>query len=592
MVDLFRSFQPFENPLGFGAVDYLEIAFAVLLLSFTLLQPFLSRGLASIARRPLWSMAGLAVLPVVLRLALLGHHPVPAPNIYDEFGHLFVADTLSHLRLANPMHPMHRFFETFFILQQPTYSSIYPLGQGLMLAIGSAIFRLPWAGVLLSTALLCALTYWMLRAWMTPEWALVGGLVAVMEFGPLSGWTNSYWGGSLAACAGCLVFGALPRLLRQPRPRDMLALGGGLGIHILTRPYESILLLFSVVLFFVLARRFPVRAAAVALGFIVGAVGMTAAQNRAVTGYWLTLPYELSQYQYGVPASLTFQPEPKPHVELTPQQQLEYDSQLAFRNANQETPASYLLRLEYRIRYYRFFFLAPLYVALVAYLFAFRSPHWIWVVSTAALFALGSNFYPFFQVHYIAALSSLFVLMSVQGLIALRNHRLTRPVATLVLFFCAAQFLFWYTLHVFETNPLSTAMRRFETWNSINHDTPTRHNLVARQLDHQPGQLLVFVRYAPQHVFQDEWVYNRADLDASRIVWARDRGDDEDEKLIRYYPHRTAWLLQPDSDPPNLTPYRPEPITGAAQPAQPLPVGKPPRAPQVLQPTLRLEQVK
>ena len=29
---------------------------------------------------------------------------------------------------------MHRFFETNFVLQEPSYSSIYPLGQGIVLA--------------------------------------------------------------------------------------------------------------------------------------------------------------------------------------------------------------------------------------------------------------------------------------------------------------------------------------------------------------------------------------------------------------------------------------------------------------------------
>ena len=106
----------------------------------------------------------LAVLPVALRLLLLPNHPVPTPDIYDEFGHLLVADTLRHFRLANPPLPRPEFFETFFVLQRPTYSSIYPIGQGLALAIGWTLFGLPWAGVLLSTAAFCALCYWMLRA--------------------------------------------------------------------------------------------------------------------------------------------------------------------------------------------------------------------------------------------------------------------------------------------------------------------------------------------------------------------------------------------------------------------------------------------
>src|ERR1017187_1492403 len=190
-------------------------------------------------------MVGLAIFPVALRLALLAHHPVPSSDIYDEFGHLFVADTLRHFRLANPAHALPQFFETFFVLQTPAYSSIYPIGQGIMLAIGRAISGYPWAGVLLSTSAVAALCYWMLRGWTTPAWALAGGILAIVEFGPLNPWMNSYWGGTLAAAAGCLIFGALPRIAKQVRTRDALLLGGGLAIHLLVRPYESIFLVIA-----------------------------------------------------------------------------------------------------------------------------------------------------------------------------------------------------------------------------------------------------------------------------------------------------------------------------------------------------------
>src|SRR5205085_2877503 len=162
------------------------------------------------------------------------------------------ADTLQHLRLANPAHPLHQFFETFFVLQEPTYSSIFPLGQGIVLALGWSIFGHPWAGVALSIGALCALCYWMLCAWTTSAWALMGGLLAVIQFGPVNQWMNSFWGGAVSACAGCLVFGALPRLREDARTRDAALLGLGLALQLLTRPYEFIFLLASAAVFLVL----------------------------------------------------------------------------------------------------------------------------------------------------------------------------------------------------------------------------------------------------------------------------------------------------------------------------------------------------
>ena len=117
---------------------------------------------------------------------------------------------------------MHPFFETYFVLQEPTYSSIYAMGQGMLLAIGRIIFGHWWAGVLLSTVAFSALCYWMLRAWITPGWALIGGLLAVMQFGPLNQWTNGYWGGTLSAidlCGGPSVsrFGLPGRMMIRPK---------------------------------------------------------------------------------------------------------------------------------------------------------------------------------------------------------------------------------------------------------------------------------------------------------------------------------------------------------------------------------------
>jgi uncharacterized membrane protein len=367
-------------------------------------------------------------------------------------------------------------------------------------------------------------------------------------------WTNSYWGGSLAAAAGCLVFGALPRIRASGRVRDAVPLGCGLALYLLIRQYESIFLILSVVIFLLPGVRGIWKPAALAALIVAPALGITLLQNQQVTGSWTTLPYVLSQYQYGVPAALTFQRDPAPHRALTPQQALEYQVQMAFRGGHAETLRSYVLRLWYRVRFYRFFFVAPLYLAVGAFLFSVREWRWLWVLLTVVLFALGINFFPAFQFHYLAAVTCLFILISVQGLE--RISRWHTGAAQLVLLLSIAQFAVWYGAHLAENSELSLAMRQYETWETINHTNPARRIFVNQELAKLPGRLLVFVRYWPQHIFQNEWVYNRADVDAARVVWARDLGAEENQKLLRYYPGRSAWLLEPDAQPPRLSVYR------------------------------------
>lgn len=537
------QFLPLTNPLGMGASDLIELALAALLLALALAwRPWWEPYAARLAQKPAWCVLLLGALPVALRLLLLPHHPAPVPDIYDEFSHLLVADTLRHFRLANPAHPFHRFFETFFVLQEPTYSSIYPVGQGAALALGWMIFGTPWAGVAIPVAALCALCYWMLRGWTTPGWALAGGLLAVMEFGPLNQWTNSYWGGALPAAAGCLVFGALPRLRRGGGLRDAALLGAGLAIHLLTRPYESVFLVLCVIPYLLPAWRSVTKPLLATALVVLPAIGLTLLQNKQVTGSWTTLPYALSQYQYGVPAALTFQANPAPHRELTREQELDYKMQLSFRGERGETLGSYLLRLAYRIRYYRFFFMPPLYLALPFFFVALREPRFIWVMVCPLIVALGVNFFPAFQYHYMAGVTCLFVLVSVIGLQQL--SRFSALAARIILLLCIAQFALEYGLHVFSNDSWSLALRN-----------PERRVFIGNQLARAPGKQLVFVRYWPRHIFQDEWVYNAADIDGARVVWARDLGAAENEKLRRYYPERTVWVLEPDARPPRLTPY-------------------------------------
>lgn len=548
---LLQYFLPLRNPLGFGIPDFLELGFtllAVLVLVTSRKSEPIFRRLAS---RPLLSMALLAALPALLRVALLQNHPIPVPAVADDFSFLLLGDTLSHLRLANPPHPMSRFFETVFVLQNPTYSSIYPLGQGLALAFGQLVFRLPWAGVVLSVSLLSSFCYWMLRAWVPPAWALAGGLLCVMEFGPLNQWMNNYWGGGVSAIAGCLIFGALPRLWNGARRRDALLLGIGAGLQLLTRPWEFVLLTLCV-LPILLVRRIPFRFVIVAALAFLPAVCLTLAQNKAVTGSFTTLPYMLSRSQYGIPTTFTFQKLPVPSRPLNQEQAMDYQAQTEVHGSQPETLVSFCIRFTERLRFYRFFFYPPLYLALLFFLPALREFRFAWAATCVLVFALGTNLYPYYYPHYVAVLTCVFVLFSVVGLE--RLSRLNGDAMRYLALLCIAQFTFWYGLHFFGNENIFSVTAPYESWDYINFGDQEGRLAVDRRLAASLGEQLVFVRFSARHLLR-EWVHNEADLDASRVVWALDLGPEEDRKLMQYYPRRTAWLIEPDSRPPKLSPY-------------------------------------
>jgi hypothetical protein len=278
--------------------------------------------------------------------------------------------------------------------------------------------------------------------------------------------------------------------------------------------------------------------------------------NKAVTGDWTTLPYSLYRYKYGTPATFTFQQNPIPHQALNSEQELDYRAQTAVHGDGTETLGTYLERLLFRIRFYRFFVFAPLYLALAAFIITIREWRFLWLVLTVLLFAGGTNLFPYFYPHYIAAITCLFVLASVVGLERLNRINFRGLEAgTLIVCVCVVQFLFWYGVHAFAKGDVYSNLARYESWDFINSGDPQGRIFINNELARISGKQLVFVRYGPRHAFQ-EWVHNGADIDKSRVVWAHDLGAAENLELLHYYPDRTYWLLEPDENPPRLSRYR------------------------------------
>ncbi len=288
----------------------------------------LERRLSQLARKQALSVAAVGLLGLALRAALLPVLPIPEPIIHDEFGYLLAADTFAHGRLTNPTHPMWIHFETFSIIQKPTYQCFAQPAQGLILALGQVIAGHPFWGVWLSVGLMCSAICWMLQGWLPPEWALLGGLLAIIRYGTLTYWADSYWGGAMGAIGGALVLGALPRIRRSPRTRNALLMGLGLTILATSRPYEGLVLSLPVgIAFFTWlggkqspALRVTLRSLVLPLCVVVVMLGIAMSYYCwRVTGNPFQLPYQAERQQYAVAPYMLWQPlrsEPAYHDDL------------------------------------------------------------------------------------------------------------------------------------------------------------------------------------------------------------------------------------------------------------------------------------
>jgi hypothetical protein len=80
---------------------------------------------------------------------------------------------------------------------------------------------------------------------------------------------------------------------------------------------------------------------------------------------------------------------------------------------------------------------------------------------------------------------------------------------------------------------------------------------IAEKLDHTPGKHLIIVRYTEDHNIHDDWVYNGAEIDNAKVLWARELNPEQNAKLLAYFNDRKVWLVTPDTDNTYLEPYTP-----------------------------------
>ncbi|WP_428936947.1 hypothetical protein [Fontivita pretiosa] len=480
----------------------------------------------------------------------------PIARVHDEFSYLLAADTFARGRLSNPPHPMWRHFETIHEIFQPTYASKFQPGQGLALALGQVLFGSPWAGALISTAAAVAALAWALLGWLRPRWALLGALLACVH-PQFVLWSHMYWGGGVGMLGGALIAGAIPRILRQEHPgrnAGILALGGAIVAG--TRPYEAIvwaILSAATLLGWIVvtmlraslatARQLAGRVVLSALPVLLGFVGFQAYYNWRVTGDATLAPYLLHTRAYMAVPLMFWQPMPPPRQYGNEQLRQQHEVMEKRYYLHQKTLrgwAAESLVKAFDFARQQVLCDLPILAGVLALPLALggRADWRLWLAIVYAVgFVAAYAAIPWFVHHYTApAMPVLFVL-------AMRGLRRLRAGAGALLPRRNAALLLWLAVASCIPMLIATCISRRRT----NHSGwwYQRH-LIQQQLLNEPGQHLVLVCYDAQHDARQEWVYNGAEIDRQKLIWARSLGVEQDQRLLEYYPERQVWRISPD----------------------------------------------
>jgi hypothetical protein len=511
-----------------------------------------------LARRKRLSVIVVGLSVIAIRVTLIPILGIPQPRFNDEFSYLLAADTFAHGKITNPTHPMWIHFESFHIIEQPTYMSMYAPVQGLVLAAGQLLGN-PWIGQLFVTALMCSAICWMLQGWLPPPWALLGAALAVLRLGLLSYWMNGYWSASVVALGGALVLGAYPRLRRRLRIRDALIMALGLIILANSRPYEGLIFAIPVavaMLFWLTGnsrpdfrRSVPRVALPIVFSLSVAAIA-TGYYYYRVTGNPFRMTYQVNVDTYAAAPYFIWQtprPEPVYHHEVMRDF---YRWERGEFEANR-TLTGYLNRAAKKFIPWWQFYLGPLLtLPLLALPRMIRQRKMRLPLAICAAMAAGFAVQTWTLPHYFAPATAALYILIVQGMRQLWHWSpRRRPVGQALVRAVPVLAVVMICLRV------TAALTRTyvePVWPRGNLDRAA----LVRQLQKHPGPQLVIVGYGSHHDVDHEWVYNHADIDGSKIVWARDMGKEQNRELLRYFNARQVWFVHGDESGPELEPYR------------------------------------
>jgi hypothetical protein len=498
-----------------------------------------------------------ALVALVLCCAIAGARGVEPPFVADEFAYLLGADTFAGGHLTNPTPKHWTAFEALHVLSEPTRQMKYPPGQSVALAVGQLLGH-PIIGVWLSFAAFAAAMSYAARAWLARTPALIATSLAIatttfagMSYRPMQ-WTQTYWGGAVAALGGALLLGALRRSTRAQAPARLDGVWLGLGCVLLaaTRPLEGLVVILCALAAWVASfvgasppqrRARLLRTVAPASVLVVAGALLLVLYNLAVTGQPLRMPYMEYEEQYSPTAFTWLIPEVR---ELSYRQEtflrFYVEGAIAYHRRMQALPGLLVVLWDRFLSFQSFYGgLATSTLALLGACAGRLRGRAAALLAALVAVLVVQALVIFGQPHYLAPVVAAYFILVGAGFDAVKRRA---PRAALLVLIGA----FAWAL---------VAKPAVQTRNASAHRWHYTRAAIAADLSSKPTKALVLVRYGPRHSHHKEWVQNDADLDATRVLWAHDDDDDETAALVADEPERDVYSLVVDDDeaPPRLT---------------------------------------
>lgn len=488
----------------------------------------------------------------------------PAPSMHDDFGNLLVASTLLEGRLTNPTPRAWESLETFHVVMQPTYASKYPIGLGFFLAAGMLVTGSFAAGLWMVSGLASASVAWMVAGVFSKRCAALSGLFTASHPYWQNGWSQEYTNGWLAVLGISLVIGGFLRLHRFGKSASggfmrtrmaIVGLGTGAVFAFYSRPFEGAvvcLLLGFMFLPLVLRRKLIGqswfwRSALPGLVVLILGLSFQWMVNRAVTGTWKQLPYQLHENQYGVAPVLIWQAPHEPTLGHRFPEQAQFHrgwSMDAYKKA--ASWSGYVDTLRVRCTSLKNHWGNGLLLASLLALLLSRPRRLIWGLAAVAILSLLIiNCIPWTIPQYVSPIIPIAILLSCFGLTRIQRIwlRLVKPSANRTSPTTWAMGVVLIGWNVALTT--SIAWDRHSRKSGWEETWAERRVRIVEQLCESPGQDLVMVRYQKEHdIVNQEWVFNEADVETTQVLWARSDGGPLDQNLRSVYPDRKIWRLE------------------------------------------------